>query len=281
MGAPLAGAASLAEKASIIEELVGDGTSPVAVFLLAPGDDATPFAAFQPLQRHRYCQAIMRARHGASVTLDGPNLSCPAAAAAFGFRPLPPALASGRGLVGFGIVADPAVGKAMFEGMPRLPASSIARLALCPLRLAPQLPDVVVVEGQVEPLMWLALADLNVHGGQRRTGDTAILQAACVDATIVPQLEQRLNFALGCYGCREATDLAPGETVVGFPGSLLDPLVAALSMLRAKALGRSRSKAVYALLMGRGGQTGDGASAEGDAAEADGASPFQEPALTG
>lgn len=204
----------------------------------------------------------MRARHGASVILDGHGLSCPATAAAFGSRPLPQALASGRGLVGFGIVADPAVGKAMFEGMPRLPAGSIAHLALCPLGLAPRLPDVVVVEGPVEPLMWLALADLNVHGGKRRTGETAILQAACVDATIVPQREQRLNFALGCYGCREATDLAPGETVVGFPGSLLDPLVPALSMLTAKAVGRSRSKAVYALLMGRGKQAGDGSLAE-------------------
>lgn len=34
--APLAGAPGLAQKASIIEGLVGDGTSPVAVFLLAP-----------------------------------------------------------------------------------------------------------------------------------------------------------------------------------------------------------------------------------------------------
>ncbi|MGC8628280.1 MAG: DUF169 domain-containing protein, partial [Acidimicrobiales bacterium] len=242
---------------------MGDSTDPVAVFLLGPGDDTAPFEGFEALRRHRYCQALMRARHGASVTLDGHGLSCPAAAAAFGFRPLPPALASGRGLVGFGIVSDPAIGRAMFVGMPRLAAGSIARIAVCPLRLAPRRPDVVVVEGQVESLMWLTLADLNVHGGQRRTADTAILQAACVDATIVPHSEGRLNFALGCYGCREATDLAPGETVVGFPGSLLEPLVAALSMLKAKAVGRSRSKAVYTLLMGRSEEAEDRAPAQG------------------
>jgi len=276
MATSVTGHSSLAEQASVIKDLVNDGTDPVAVFLLTPGDDAASFAAFEPLKRHRYCQAVMRARHGASVTLDGPDMSCPAAAAAFGFRPLPPALASGRGLIGFGIVADPAIGKAMFDGMPRLQAGSIARIALCPLGLAQRLPDVVVVEGQVEPLMWLALADLNVHGGQRRTGDTAILQAACVDATIVPHREQRLNFALGCYGCREATDLAPGETVVGFPGSLLEPLVAALAMLKAKAVGRSRSKAVYGLLMARGESAGDGASVEGDETEGDAPSPFQD-----
>ena len=161
----------------------------------------------------------MMARHGASVTLDAAGISRPAATAAFGFRPLPPALATGRGLVGFGIVADPAVGKRMFDGMPHFASGSLARIVLCPLHLAPRVPDVVVVEGPVETLMWLALADLNVHGGERRVGNTAILQAACVDATIVPHSEQRLNFALGCYGCREATDLGPGETVLGFPGA--------------------------------------------------------------
>ena len=47
---------------------------------------------------------------------------CPAAAAAFGFRPLPEAFTNGSGLVGFGIAQDPAVGQRMFEEMPRLGA---------------------------------------------------------------------------------------------------------------------------------------------------------------
>ena len=105
--------------------------------------------------------------------------------------------------------------------------------------------------------MWLLLADLNVHGGERRMGDTAVLQATCVDATVIPHLEQRLNFSLGCYGCREATDLTPGETVLGFPGALLDPLLGALEMLHAKAVPRSRAKLAHACLAGDPAETSE------------------------
>ncbi|MDR3748610.1 MAG: DUF169 domain-containing protein [Acidobacteriota bacterium] len=233
---------------SLLRDLLGDGTDAVAVFLLPPGQQNGAFATFESVRGHRYCQALMKARHGESVLLEPAGLSCPAAAAAFGFRPLPPQLANGKGLVGFGIVAEAAVGEHMFAAMPRLADASIGSIALCPLRLAPRIPDVVVVEGSAEVLMWLLLADLNVHGGTRRTGSTAVLQATCVDATVIPHVEQRLNFGLGCYGCREATDLAPGETVLGFPGALLDPLLGALEMLRAKAVPRSRAKLAHACL---------------------------------
>jgi uncharacterized protein (DUF169 family) len=237
-----------ATQESLLRDLLGDGTDPVAVCLLAPGQEDGVFAAFEPVRGHRYCQALMKARHGESVLLEPAGLSCPAAAAAFGFRPLPPQLANGKGLVGFGIVAQAAAGARMFADMPRLAGGSIAAIALCPLRVAPRLPDVVVVEGPSEILMWLLLADLNVHGGERRTGNTAVLQATCVDATVIPHLEQRLNFSLGCYGCREATDLTPGETVLGFPGALLDPLLGALEMLRTKAVPRSRAKLAHECL---------------------------------
>ncbi len=233
---------------SLLRDFLGDGTDPVAVFLLKPGQADGAFIAFEPVRGHRYCQALMKARHGESVLLEPDGLSCPAAAAAFGFRPLPVQLANGKGLVGFGIVADAGAGARMFADMPRLAAGSISAIALCPLRMAPRVPDVVVVEGPSEVLMWLLLADLNVHGGERRTGNTAVLQATCVDATVIPHLEQRMNFSLGCYGCREATDLMPGETVLGLPGAQLEPLLSALEMLRSKAVPRSRAKLAHVCL---------------------------------
>jgi hypothetical protein len=63
--------------------------------------------------------------------------------------------------------------------------------------------------------------------------------------TEIPNIEQSLNFSLGCYGCREATDLGPNESVLGFPGARLEPLLAALDSLANKAVGRSRAKAVF------------------------------------
>ena len=57
---------------------------------------------------------------GEDVILNNEGMSCPAAAAAFGFRPLSKALKSGRGLIGFGIVSDASVGEKMFQDMSRL-----------------------------------------------------------------------------------------------------------------------------------------------------------------
>ena len=225
-------------------EILEIDTEPVAVFLLG-SESPPPAASLKKVTGHRYCQLLMRARRGESVALDPEELACPAAAAAFGFRPLPEGLATGKGLVGFGIVNEPGTGRKMFEGMPRLEPGRVTLIAAAPLGLVQAVPDVVVVEGPPEALMWLALADLNVAGGERRRGDTAVLQATCVDATIIPHLEQRLNFSLGCYGCREATDLGPNESVLGFPGARLEPLLAALESLANKAVGRSRAKAVF------------------------------------
>jgi len=230
-------------------QAIGLESAPVAVFLLAPDADMAPFAGWEPVERHRYCQALMKARSGERVILDADELACPAAAKAFGFKPLPPALQTGKGLVGFGIVAEPGSGAAMFQGMSCLEPGTVARLALCPLAEAPVQPDVVVVEGPPEQLMWLLLAEVNLRGGERLLGSTAVLQATCVDATIIPYLEQRLNFTMGCYGCREATDLQPAETVVGFPGGRLAQLVDSLAFLSEKAVPRSRAKHAHEMLV--------------------------------
>ena len=96
--------------------------------------------------------------------------------------------------------------------------------------------------------MWLLLAEVNLRGGERLLGSSAVLQASCVDATIIPYLEQRLNFTMGCYGCREATDLEPAETGVGFPGAGLAQLVDSLAFLTEKAVPRSRAKCAHAAL---------------------------------
>jgi len=239
-----------------LRQIIGLESAPVAVFMLAPGTDMAPFAAWTKVERHRYCQALMRARGGERVVLDADELACPAAARAFGFKPLPQGLQTGKGLVGFGIVAEPESGATMFRGMTCLEPGTVACLALCPLAEAPILPDVVVVEGPPEQLMWLLLAEVNLRGGVRLLGSTAVLQATCVDATIIPYVEQRLNFTMGCYGCREATDLQPAETVVGFPGERLGQLVDSLDFLAEKAVPRSRAKRAHeALVTGRAGAT--------------------------
>ena len=105
-------------------QAIGLESAPVAVFLLSPDADMAPFAGWEAVERHRYCQALMKARAGERIILEADELACPAAAKAFGFKPLTPALQTGKGLVGFGIVAEPESGARMFKGMT---ASSRAR----------------------------------------------------------------------------------------------------------------------------------------------------------
>jgi len=228
-----------------IEGILGIKSYPVAVFLLGPDTNKSLFSKWRELKKHRYCQALMRARSGEKVILDRDEISCPAAASVLGVKPLPPALKKGEGLVGFGIVTAPEIGRVMFEKMPHLEPGSIEAIAFSPLKDSPFSPDIVVIEAEVEKLMWLVLADVNLSGGKRRNGNTAVLQATCVDASVIPYLEKRLNFSFGCYGCREATDLAPGEAVVGFPSNMLKPLAEVLEYLSARAVRRSRAKIVY------------------------------------
>jgi uncharacterized protein (DUF169 family) len=228
-------------------DILGLEGSPIGVRLLTVNDEVPPGA--EVLKHHRYCQALMKARRQRDVLLTGENISCPAAASAFGFHPLPEMLKSGKGLVGFGIVSNPKVAVKMFEGMTRLEPGVIKQLHLFPLEGAEYVPDIVVVEDKSEKLMWIMLSYMHAMNGQRVPGSTAVLQATCVDSTIIPYLENRLNYGYGCYGCRDATDLGESETAMGFPAEFLPAIVEHLEYLSKKAIPGSRSKNAFNALM--------------------------------
>lgn len=229
-----------------VKQILGLTTSLVGVkFLFAENEI---LANIEKLNGYRYCQALMKARHGAHVLLDAEGISCPAAAAAFGFKPLPDGLKTGKGLVGFGIVNEEATGNAMFEGMTVFPQGALKAVYLFPLEKVSIEPDIVVVEDETEKLMWIALAQLNVQGGKRVTSTTAILQATCVDVTLIPYREQKMNLSFGCYGCRDATDIGHNETVLGFPFKDFNAIVESLEFLNQKAIPNSRGKNAFAML---------------------------------
>ena len=79
-----------------MKKYLGLATSPVGVSFIFSKDDS-PSSRLPYLNGYRYCQALMEARRGNHVILDKEGISCPAAAAAFGFKPLPPGLQSGKG----------------------------------------------------------------------------------------------------------------------------------------------------------------------------------------
>ncbi|MGC8803699.1 MAG: DUF169 domain-containing protein [Bacteroidales bacterium] len=239
-------------KAITVKQILGLTTSLVGVKFLFSEDEIPK--GIDKLEGHRYCQALIKARHGAHVLLDAEGIACPAAAAAFGFKPLPDGLKTGKGLVGFGIVTDESTGKTMFEGMTTLPQGKLKALYLFPLETANLQPDIVVVEDETEKLMWIALANLNIKGGRRVESTTAILQATCVDATLIPYIKQQFNMSMGCYGCRDATDICPNETVLGFPFKDFGSIAENLEFLNQKAIPNSREKNALAMLKRKGAE---------------------------
>ncbi|MDZ7837088.1 MAG: DUF169 domain-containing protein [Actinomycetota bacterium] len=76
----------------------------------------------------RFCQGLNMAQTGKDILLDENNISCPAAAAAFGFKQLPPILSSGNMLYNMGLFSDPQTGKKMMEQIPRLELAAIVEL---------------------------------------------------------------------------------------------------------------------------------------------------------
>jgi uncharacterized protein (DUF169 family) len=237
----------LEKSEKILTEILGLKLHPIAVKFFEKDEE---LEGFETPSSRRYCQVLMGAREGKKYKLVIENSACPAAAWALGFKEPPQMLSSGEMPATMGIFASPAAVKNTFASMPRLEMGKYKMVAVCPLGQAPFEPDVVVIESNTEHLMWVALAKVFETGG-RLDFSTAILQATCVDVTILPFLTQKMNATLGCYGCREATNLAEGESVLGFPFKDLEEIVNSLQKLNEKALPRVRGKTIYKALMSR------------------------------
>jgi len=224
-----------------LSHILGLESHPVAVKFLA---EVPHFEGFRKALKSRCCQALMRARRGESVYLTPEEITCPASASVLGFKPAPEKLRSGEMPAGYGIFATPEAASHTIADMPKLPMGKYKAVAVAPLSSAPYAPDVVVIEAKAEQVMWLALASMYRAGG-RRAFSSGVLQATCVDATIIPFLSGEVNMSFGCYGCREATDMADDEGIIGIPGAKLAEIVSSLEGLAEKAMPRVRSKNVY------------------------------------
>ena len=192
----------------------------------------------------RYCQALMRAGKGEKIIITAENIACPASAAAFGLKPLPEMLSSGQMLYNMGLFATPEAGAKAMSGMARLAQGEYSAVILSPLETMEMEPDVVVIESQPEHLMWLSLASI-YETGDRLEFNSAIFQATCVDSTVIPFTSGKLNSTLGCYGCREATDVTEDENLIGIPYGDLSNITENLEKLSDKPMKRARAKEAF------------------------------------
>lgn len=228
------------ERAEIIKNSVDLCSEPVGVKFLKN----ILTNELEEAKNHRFCQLIMRARKGDELILTREAISCPAAAAALGFKPLQKSLENGKMLQGYGIFKESESAVKVMKTMPRLEQGKYEAVVAKALSKWEESPDVIIIEDEVEKLMWIALAYLNEEGG-RLEFSTSILQAMCVDSAVIPFLSGKINMSFGCYGCRDATDAKPQEAILGFPVAKLDMVVENLIHLKSKAIDRSRAKKVY------------------------------------
>ena len=231
---------SYKEQSTIIKSAVGLHSEPVGVKFYK----TIPNNGLKEVDDHRFCQVIMRARKGEELLLTKEGITCPAAASALGFKPLNKNLLDGSMLQGYGIFKKAEAAINVMNQMPRLEQGEYVAVAAKPLSKWEETPDVVVIEDEVEKLMWIALAYLNEEGG-RLDFSTSILQAMCVDSTVLPFKSGKINMSFGCYGCRDATDAQPNEAILGIPSEKLELTVENLVYLKSKAIDRSRAKQVF------------------------------------
>jgi len=228
---------------SALKEMLGLKWSPVAVKLVK-ADESTGEIPSESPKRLRYCQLLMEAKKGKSATLTSGNIACPAAAAALGLMPLPEKISSGKMLKTLGLFeSEEAAAKTMAQ-MSRMKLGEVKAIAAAPLENATFRPDVVIIEDKPEKIMWINLAAIHETGG-RLTFSSAVFQACCVDVTVIPYLTKNVNVSLGCYGCRDATDIADDECLVGIPIEKMDKITTSLKALAQKAMPEARNKGVY------------------------------------
>lgn len=226
-----------------LKEILGLKWSPVAVKLVKADESIGEIPSESP-KRLRYCQLLMEAKKGKSATLTSGNIACPAAAAALGLMPLPEKISSGKMLKTLGLFeSEEAAAKTMAQ-MSRMKLGEVKAIAVAPLENATFRPDVVIIEDKPEKIMWINLAAIHETGG-RLSFSSAVFQACCVDVTVIPYLTKNVNVSLGCYGCRDATDIADDECLVGIPVEKLGEIITSLKALAQKAMPEARNKGVY------------------------------------
>lgn len=64
-------------------------------------------------------------------------------------------------------------------------------------------------------------------------------------ASIKPMRGDNINFSLGCYGCRESTNIKDEENLIGIPFSRLNTIINNLEHLVEKPMKKASSKDAF------------------------------------
>lgn len=226
-----------------LKDILGLRDEPVGLKLLSNNAE---LSGYHCENKYTFCQFIMKAREGYKLLATANNVACANGASALGLIEVPERLLNGEFLSKLGSFQREGAQKTM-EMMPRFQPNQFSGIALAPLAEVTFEPDIIVLETVPEQLMWLGLATIHQSGG-RLAFTSSISNGTCVDITVVPYLEQKLNVSLGCYGCRNATCIPDENLLAGFPANQVQDILESLEVLHEKTMARTRGKGAYARL---------------------------------
>lgn len=222
-----------------IMEKLGLRWQPVAVSLIEK-DEALPDVPM-PSENLRFCQAMMAARRGSSILMPPFRHSCPDGTSIFGMTGVPEKLATGEIYVLFHKVVDAEAAARMVAERPTLPANSRRATYVAPLAKTVRDPEVVVITGTPEQMMWLCMS-MSYYDGHRFDFAASGFNSMCVEAVLLPMEKDEPNITFGCYGCRAATDVDENMMFMGVPVNRLETIAQGLTELAKKAIPDSRNK---------------------------------------
>lgn len=214
-----------AEYAEKLKEILKLRAEPVAVKLIKDGDEY-PNGLSLPESQLSHCQAVFRARKGECLQVPYKMQGCHVGTSVLGMSDTPEKVATGDFHANIGIHDSPAAAKEMIDERARIPYHTEGE-AVCQLKKADFVPDVVIIIDIVERVYWIASA-MTAEKGGRANFSTSPFQCACEDITTIPIMTSRPNVSLGCFGCRKRTDMAPDELACGIPYGLMPEYIAHL-----------------------------------------------------
>lgn len=228
-----------AEWARVLKDVLQLQAEPVAVSLVPAGAPLPDVPV--PRTRMRFCQQLAYARLGRSIMLPPNRHSCPDGTSILGMTDVPPKLASGELYILFHKVDTMEAASQMVAERPRLPQRSVDATVATPLANAATKPDVIVVTGDAEQMMWLTMS-ASYYTGKRFNYRVSGYNSMCVEAMLIPREEGVMNLSLGCYGNRAATDVPREHQFMGIPFDMMPTVVSGLKELSKRAIPQSRNK---------------------------------------
>ena len=236
---PAEEAATYAQYAATLEEILKLRNKPVAITLIRKGEPLPHLPV--PRVKLRYCQALIMARRGISTLMPASSHACPDGASILGLGKVPRKLATGEIYVQLGKLATREAAEMMVRERPALPEGSIGATLLTPLDQAVMTPDVIAVIAPPETMMWLCMAS-TYYSGKRSSFQMSSYNAQCVETTLYPYTTGEMNTSLGCYGCRAISDLGEEMMFIGIPLAKMPALLEGLRYLGRTAIKDARAK---------------------------------------